>query len=258
MQLSRSAQMLWAAGCAELVALLIVLLVRRRWKAFPIFTGWIGFQVLREVLLYCVYRYGSRTAYAVTYWSAVVIDLGMQIAIVFELAASVLKPTGTWVRDARKMFLVLAAVGTLVAAAVAYGVNPVMPSTLDDWIEKGLLFAAMLNAQLFLAMALASTRLGLAWRLHVMGIATGWTLWAVVGLFVEAASSYFGASWHGLVFDQIRILAYQAATIYWAVNLWLPEPQRRTLSPEMQSYLSGLQHHSKLGVQGVSSLDRRD
>jgi hypothetical protein len=258
MRLSQLAQMLWAAGFAELVALFIVLLVRRRWKVLPVFTGWIGFQVLREVLLYCVYRYGAPTAYAMTYWSAVVIDLGMQIAIVFELAARVLKPTGTWVRDARKMFLVLAAVGTLVAAAAAYGVNPVMPSTLDDWIEKGLLFAAMLNAQLFLAMALASTRLGLAWRHHVMGIATGWTLWAVVGLFVEAASSYFGTSWHGLVLDQLRIIAYQAATIYWAVNLWLPEPQSRTLSPGMQSYLSGLQRRLKLGVQGVSSLDRRD
>jgi hypothetical protein len=256
MQLSRSAQVLWAAGFAELVALFIVLLVRRRWKVFPVFTGWIGFQVLREVLLYCVYRYGTHTAYAVAYWSAVVIDLGMQIAIVFELAGSVLKPTGTWVRDARKMFLVLAAVGTLVAAAVAYGVNPVMPSTLDDWIEKGLLFAAMLNAQLFVAMGLASTRLGLAWRHHVMGIATGWALWAFVGLFVEAAYSYFGASWHGVVLDQIRIVSYQGATIYWTVNLWLPEPQSRTLSPEMQSYLSALQQHATLGARGVSSLDR--
>jgi hypothetical protein len=250
--------MLWAAGFAELVALFVVLLVRRRWKVFPVFTGWIGFQILREVLLYCVFRYGSRAFYAVTYWSAVLIDLGMQIAIVFELASSVLKPTGTWVRDARKMFLVLAAVGTLVAAGAASGVNPVMPSTLDDWIEKGLLFAAMLNVQLFLAMALSSTRLGLVWRHHVMGIATGWALWAVVGLFVEAASSYFGASWHGLVLDQLRIIAYQGATIYWAVNLWLPEPESRTLSPEMQSYLSGLQRHLKLGVQGVGSLDRRD
>jgi hypothetical protein len=154
----------------------------------------------------------------------------------------------------------MATVGTLVAAAVSYGVNPTIPSTLDNWIEKGNLFAAMLNAQLFVAMGLASTRLGLAWRHHVMGIATGWAVWAIVGLFVEAAYSYFGASWHGVVLDNVRIVAYQAATIYWTINLWLPEPENRTLSSEMQSYLSGLNQlhqHVQLGVKGASTIERR-
>jgi hypothetical protein len=257
MQLSNLAQVLWATGFAELVVLFTVLIVRRRWKMFPVFTIWIGFQVCRAVVLFCVYRYGNHAAYALTYWSAVIIDLGLQIAIVFELSASVLKPTGTWVRDARRMFLLLAAAGTLVAAAAAYGVNPTIPNTLHKWIEKGLLFAAMLNAQLFLAMGFASTRLGLAWRHHVMGIASGWMLWAAVGLLVEAASSYLGANWHGVVLDQVRIVAYQVATIYWAINLWLPEPGTRTLSSEMQTYLSGLQEHLKLGVRSVSTLERR-
>jgi hypothetical protein len=55
----------------------------------------------------------------------------------------------------------------------------------------------------------------------------------------------------------VRILVYQIATIYWAINLWLPEPERRKLSAEMQSYLSGLQKQSQLGVQSVSNWDRR-
>jgi hypothetical protein len=258
MQLSLAAQILWATGFLELAALFLVLLLRRRWRAFPIFTSWIGFQVFRAIVLYFLYRYASHSVYALFYWCAVTIDLAMQIAIVFELARIVLKPTGTWVLNAKKTFLLLITAGTLIAAAAAWGVHPKAPNDMGDWIDKGNLFAAMLNAQMFAAMAFASTRLGLAWRHHVMAIATGWAIWAVVGLFVEAAQSYFGPDWRGVPLDEIRILAYQTATIYWTINLWLPEPAHRKLSAEMQSYLSGLQQQAQLGVRAISSnLDRR-
>jgi hypothetical protein len=256
MQLTFLAQVLWATGLCELVTLLLVLIVRRRWQNFPVFTAYITFQVVEAIALYGIHQWGSSSAYFWAYWVGVFLDLVLQLSVVFELTRIVLRPTGTWVRDAGKLFLLMAVAGALVAAAVSYAANPTMPNNLDNWIEKGSLFAAMLNAQLFVAMGLASTRLGLAWRHHVMGIATGWALWAFVGLFVEAAYSYLGASWHGLAFDQIRIVSYQAATIYWTVNLWLPEPQSRTLSPEMQSYLSALKQHATLGARGVSNLDR--
>jgi hypothetical protein len=257
MQLSLLAQVLWAAGFCELVALILVLILRRRWQTFPLFTAYIAFQVLEATVLYLVHRFGNHRAYFWAYWIAAFVDLLLQLLVVFELARIVLKPTGTWVRDARRLFLFLGAMGTVVAAALSFAVNPTVPDSLGNWIEKASLFAAMLNAQLFVAMGLASTRLGLAWRHHVMGIATGWGLWAFIGLFVEAAYSYLGANWHGVVLDDVRILAYQAATIYWMINLWLPEPEKRTMSNEMQAYLSGLRQHLELGVQGVNTLERR-
>jgi hypothetical protein len=257
MQLSLVARILWAAGFIELAALLIVLLGKGRWRMFPIFSLWIGFQVLRAVTFYPLYRHASHEVYARVYWSTAGLDLVLQIAIVFELARIVLKPTGTWVSDARRMFLLLVCVGTAIAAGASYGIAPKVPNNLGGWIDKGSLFAAMLNAQLFAAMTLASTRLGLAWRHHVMSISSGWALWAVVGLFVEAAHSYLGPDWHGVELDQIRILSYQAATIFWTINLWLPEPERRTLSAEMQAYLAGIHQQAQLGVSAMSRLDRR-
>lgn len=260
MQLSLAARVLWAAGFIELAALLLVLLGRGRWRSYPIFTVWIGFQMARTLVLFSLYRhiiYTSHATYALVYWGTAALDLVLQIAIVFELAGIVLKPTGTWVKDARRMFLLLVGVGTMIAAAAAYGIAPKVPNDLGGWIDKGSLFAAMLNAQLFAAMTFASTRLGLAWRHHVMAIASGWALWAVVGLFVEAAHSYLGPDWHGVSLDQVRILAYQAVTVYWTINLWLPEPERRTLSAEMQAYLAGIHQQAQLGVHSMSRLDRR-
>lgn len=257
MQLSYLSQVLWATGFCELLALTFVLLVRRRWQAFPFFTAYIAFQVAETIVLYSIHRWSRPHTYYWAYWAGTVVDLLLQLSVVFELTRTVLRPTGTWVRDARRMFLLLALAATVIAAAVSFAVSPTLPTTLDNWIEKGNLFSAMLNAQLFLAMGLASSRLGLAWRHHVMGIASGWMLWASVDLFVEASYSYLGPDWHGLVLDNVRILAFQAATIYWIVNLWLPEPEARTLSPQMQSYLSGLQQHMAIAVQGISSFEKR-
>src|ERR1700761_1396552 len=102
MHISLLAQILWAAGFIELAALLVVLFARRRWRSFPCFTAYIAFQVLETVLLYIVHRFGNRGMYFWTYWGSAVVDLSLQIFVVFELASIVLKPTGTWVRDARK------------------------------------------------------------------------------------------------------------------------------------------------------------
>jgi hypothetical protein len=257
MQLSVLARVLWAAGFCELLALTLVLLLRRRWRTFPFFTAYIAFQTIEIVALYGIHRWGSNHDYFWAYWAGALLDLLLQLSVLFELAQAVLRPTGTWVRDARRMFLLLAIAGTVIAAVVSWGVNPTLPTTLDNWIEKGNLFASMLVAQLLFATSLASSRLGLAWRHHVMGIATGWMLWAAVSLFVEAAYSYFGPNWHGVILDDVRILAFQAATIYWMVIMWLPEPKERTLSPEMQSYLLELQQHLEVAVQGVSNLSQR-
>jgi hypothetical protein len=122
MQLSLVARILWAAGFIELAALLIVLLGKGRWRMFPIFSLWIGFQVLRAVTFYPLYRHASHEVYARVYWSTAGLDLVLQIAIVFELARIVLKPTGTWVSDARRMFLLLVCVGTAIAAGASYGI----------------------------------------------------------------------------------------------------------------------------------------
>jgi hypothetical protein len=257
MQLSLLARVLWASGFCELLVLLFVLLVRRRWQTFPFFTVYIIFQTVEIVVLYGIYRWSHPRVYFWAYWTGDVLDLLLQLCVVFELTRIVLKPTGTWVRDARKTFILLAIGGTVIAAVVSFGVNPTLPTTLDNWIEKGDLFSAMLNAQLFFAMGLASTWLGLAWRHHVMGISSGWMVWASVNLLTEAAFSHFGPSWHGLVLDDIRILAFQAATIYWIANLWLPEPKERKLSFQMQAYLLGLQRHLGSAVQGTSSFEKR-
>ncbi len=253
MNLSVVARVLWAVSFIEHVILLLVLLMRGRWKTFPVFTTWIGFNTFRTILLFAIYSYGSKHLYGNVYWSASFLDLALQVGVVFEIARVVLKPTGTWVRDARKTFLLMGMVGAAFAAMIAYVINPSSDSSLEFWIEKGNLFSAMLTVELFVSMAFASTQLGLVWTSHVMRIGQGWAVWAVVALIIEGAYSHFGANWHGVVLDNIRILTYEGVTVFWIITLWRSEPKRRTLSPEMQSYLDGLHSQLQTELRSVSN-----
>lgn len=241
MHLSAIDRTLWIASFAGHLILLFVLLAKERWRAFPIFTSLIGFNTLRTVFLYFVFYYGSAGLYATSFWSASILDLALQLGLIFEMARIVLKPAGVWVRDARKMFLLFGTIGALIAAGLAYAANPNIPTNFDDWNTKAQLFTIMLVCVFFAAMMVASSRLGLVWRNHVMGLGRGLTVWAIVSLLVEAMHTYFGPGWHAVFLDHITIVAYLGATAYWIITFWYPEPKSRTLTPEMYTYLSSLQ-----------------
>jgi hypothetical protein len=232
--------------------------MRERWRVFRFFTAWIAFQVVDNIVFfYLVYNHSTAGLYKTIYWSAEVIDLALQVCVVLEMARIVLKPTGTWVRDALKNFLLLGLAGVLIAAVLSYVAKPHSANSLNAWIERGSLFSAMLSLELFVAMGAASTNLGLVWRNHVMGLAVGWSVWAIVDFFVEGAYSYLGPNWHGIDLDQVRIISLQLVTIYWAIIFWLPEPEERILSPEMRRYLAALHQDVQLNASRTGSLNHR-
>jgi hypothetical protein len=241
MDLSLLDRLLWIASFVGHSMLLLVLVVKGRWRAFPVFTLLIGFSTLRTILLFSIYRYGSEQVYAAVYWGAEVLDLALQLGLVYEMASIVLKPASVWVRDARPTILLLGFIGTLIAAGLAFAASPGRPSTLGGWNDKAQLFSIMLFCVLFASMMVASSRFGLVWRNHVMGLGRGLTVWAIISLLVEACHSYFGPDWHFDLLNHIRIGTYIGATVYWIFTFWRPEPKSRTLSPEMQTYLSSLQ-----------------
>lgn len=216
---------------------------------------------LRTIVLFIIYQYGSPKTYTNIYWIASFLELALQLGIVFEMARVVLKPTGTWIRDARNMFWLCGIVGAVIAAATAYAINPSIPVShglpVEFWLEKGNLFAIMLTVEVFVSMALASTQLGLVWTSHVMRIGQGLAVWAVVALITEGVYSHFGTNWHGVAVDNVRILTYQGVTIFWIITLWRPEPKRRTLSPEMQNYLDGLHRQLQSELHVVSHTEKQ-
>jgi hypothetical protein len=245
---------LWAATFIANVVLFIVLVVRQRWKEFPVFTILIGDYAVGSIVLYLVYRY-SPAHYVPTYWITFILDILLQIALIFNVARIVLRPTGTWVRDARLSFLIWGAVGAFVALGLTLAVHPSALTSLDAWTIRAFLFTSLLFCELFLAMMMAAQRLGLVWRNHVMGLGQGLTIWALVSAMVDVAHSYYGGVHHYdfTTLEHIRTIAYIAVVVYWAIVFWLPEPERRPLSEDMQKYLVALHAKVKYDSTQVSS-----
>lgn len=124
MHFSFLANVYWAVGTGSTLVLIFVLLWRGRWRTFPILTVWLAFLAVKAALLFVIYLHGSRNMYATFWVAAGGIDFVLQLGVVLEVARIVLRPTGTWVRDARSQFISVGAVAAAVSALLAWWVSP--------------------------------------------------------------------------------------------------------------------------------------
>ncbi len=231
---------LWAAGFLGHVALLCVLFFRRRYQAFPVFTSMIAFQILLSLVLFLVSNFSSHHAYVLVYWIAAPFDYAFQVALIFEIAHIVLRPTGTWISDARQSFLLWGGFGLLLAAVLSFSLSAPGVQGLYRWEERITLFTSLLTCELFAAMIVSANRLGLQWRSHVVALSQGLTLWALLTLGSNVLHVVAGWKHDFALYDGIREFAYLAALVFWIVSFWLPETERAPLSPAMEVYLLAL------------------
>ena len=235
MKLSALDYGLWAATFLGDATLFLILIVRRRWRDFPVFTTYIGFEATMTVAMYLV-LFHFPSWYARIYWPYVGFMVFFELAVVWEVARIVMRPTGTWVRDAKRQFLFWGASGVVIAAALPWLVKPPASNPLEILEVRAGLFASFVICELYYVLIRTSKSLGLGWRNHVMAVGNGWTVWAVMAILVEGLHSYFGA-WHYFV--------YIAAVGYWIVQFWLEEPVRQPISPELQAYILDLHRRVK-------------
>jgi hypothetical protein len=233
-------RMLWAAGFVGHLTLLTVLVTRRRVREFPVFSLFIAYVAMRTVVLFLIMRHGSLHAYKLGYWILSPGDYAFQIARIFEMARNVLRPTGTWVQDARTAFLLWSAVGTLIAFGLSLAIAPPEAKGLDLWTARATVFTSLLTCATFLAMSSAANRLGLLWRSRVMALGQGLTAWALFALFGNLV--HLAGGWrHGFVYlDHARMFVYLGVLLFWIAAFWSPERKRAPLSMDMQNYLLAL------------------
>jgi len=245
---------LWAASLVGHVALVLVLVWRNKWRDFPVFTSFVGFAALTTVLLFLVSKYGSKHGYFLAYWLTGVVDYVLQVALIFEIARDVLRPTGTWVQDARNAFLGWGAAGLVAATVLALQIGPPQAKGLDLWDVRITVFTSLLTCSLVTAMSVAANRLGLQERSPVVAIGNGIGMWAFIALLEEFGHVIFGWDREFVVFVHIREIVYLLVLVYWTVTFWLPAKVRAPLSPEMTAYLVAL--HQRVEYD-LNSGDRR-
>jgi hypothetical protein len=240
MNLSALDYALWAVVSFGQAALFFILINRRRWKEFPVFTVFIGFDGTVNTALFLIFLRSSLVWYARLYWTYALFDFFLQLSVIWEIVRIVLRPTGTWVRDARKQFILWGAAGILLAAVLPWLVTPPAATLLHRWEVRGNLFTSLVICELIAVVTRTSKSLGLGWRNHVMALGNGWTAWAVVAILVDGLHSYFGAERYFRELEHVRMFAYLAALGYWSVQFWLEEPARQPISPQLRAYILDL------------------
>jgi hypothetical protein len=244
MNFSALDNIIWAASLLGLAALLVVLLLRKRWHQFPIFTCFAAYSTLVEAGIFFISRYSTAKVYSLTYWIAGGGDILFQLGLIFEIARVVLRPTGSWIRDARSSFIFAGVTGTAVAVGLCLLIKTPPGSAVGIWEIRANLFTALLDCELFLAILFASNRLGLEWRNHVMALAQGLTLWAFGSAISDLASIFVGWTHQFRIFQIFPSFLYIAVLLYWIFAFWRPESVRAPLSNEMKDYLVAL--HSRV------------
>src|ERR1700733_6685474 len=123
----------WAAGFITQLALLCVLWYRRRARAFPYFTALITLNVVRTIVLYIVLHNGTKAGYAYTYWSAAVLDVILQLCVVYEVASRVFRPLDIWANDVRSKFVWLLGLSISVALGLTWLESPPVRSWMQGF-----------------------------------------------------------------------------------------------------------------------------
>jgi hypothetical protein len=255
MRFSAVDNLLWIGGFIPTAALMIVLLWRGRWRQFPVLTSYMFFTTVRTIILFAIYMHGSTFWYRRIFWSAACIEFFLQLSVAIEIARIVLRPTGTWVRDARLQFAVVGLAGAAVAAAMVWWVSPPADSALIAWRIRGNLFTSLVICELFVAMSFTANRLGLGWRNHVMAVGQGLTAWSAVTVVTTALQSFFGQDryYHGI--DHFRILAWTVTIAWIVVQLWVPEPERQPIAPDLQHYILALHRRVEYDLRRLDAGD---
>ena len=240
MTFSLSDHVLWITGFGLHLLLLCILIGKRRYDRFPVFTWLIAYEVMQSLVLFCITQYGSDLAYRRGYWSLASGDYIFQVALIIEIAQSVLRPTGVWLSSARTAFLSLATGGSIIAGLLCLTVSQPVLKGMYQWEMRADVFTSVLTCELFLCMSLAANRLRLLWRSHVVDIGRGLTAWAVVACTGDVLYCITGSHRVLEVSDQIRMYVYLAAILFWAVALWFPERERIPPPENIQQNLLGL------------------
>jgi hypothetical protein len=233
----------WAVSFVGHLALLFVLWFRRRALAFPLFTALITANVVRTITLYFIFLLGATRTYFYVYWSLAIVDILLQLGVVYEIAASIFRPLGSWAKDVRLSFVWLVSLSIAIATGLTWLASPPARLWVQELVLKGNLFSAALMSELFVALIALSVTVGLPWKAHVAKIATGLGTYSLIDFVIEIGQSYFGLSQDTTAWDNlahIRIAVYIGCVVYWIVSLWQDAPPPRELSDRMYRELSVL------------------
>jgi hypothetical protein len=213
-------EFLWNVGPILQFLLAGVLIYRKSWVNFPLFTGYVIFNFLNGLL--SLATRSNLPVYFYVYWVGEAIGIILGFLVLYEvfrhifLHHSALQNLATFIFAASLIVLAAIAVFILVHAGPRLtgniGRSVLVMEEATRTIELGLLAVLFMCASAF----------GLHWRQSVFGIALGLGIFVSVELIAVTIRSQASPAVNN-EFAIVRILAYMTSLIVWGTYILLPE-----------------------------------
>jgi len=213
---------IWLAGIALQILLAAVLLRKRTWQKFPLFSAYAFFNLFEAAALSFISRSSPGAVYFYTYWALEAVSTLLGLAVVFEVFKALFSTHPALRKLASTVFgaaiVVLIVVGVVVIFAQPQAEKSGMASAIMVTAEA----TRFIEVGLLMFLFLFSSAFGLHWRAHVFGIALGLGVFTAVDLVNVTLRSYFGNGMTDIL-NVARVTAFFLSVLMWTVYLWAPE-----------------------------------
>jgi hypothetical protein len=256
---------LWFAGMVGEAAVLGLLIYRRVWRTLPVFCAYVAWGLLSDTGGYAVQRSlagRSTHAYLIIYTVMSAVDSTLQIAVLIELAWSILRPV-----QASLSRWALVAVGLLIVAVGAAvwpfaGIHG-LANLSSAWRNLVHLqqTTSILRVLFFLGLAGCSQLLSIGWRDRELQVASGLGFYSIVSLGVDVWRSHQGMGQQYNHLNQMLAATYVCSLLYWVFSFTQKEAERREFTPQMQSFLlavAGTARSTRISLSDDRDSKKRD
>jgi uncharacterized membrane protein len=223
------------------ISLLVMLVVRRQYKVFPVFTLSIALNLFDNVIIGISMAVSPPIANALAF-GLLPLEYLVDLAVLLEIAWNVLRPVQTSLpRGSIRAFVVatLLAVsgGVLLALHFKNTGNKIQDIKIPLDVTVGLL-----RMLIFAAIAGFAQLLGIGWRNKVLQLATGLSFNSAAQLVVSLIGRYHGDS------QGVEALGVVATALELSFFVWVfatKEAARREFDPQMEQFLVTLAGRAK-------------
>jgi hypothetical protein len=223
------------------ISLLAVLLIRRQYRLFPVFTLSIAFNLFNNIASAGLIAFTTSFASTAPYL-LLPVEYLLDLAVLLEIAWNVLRPVHTSLPKGSLKALVA-------AVALALGLGLLLAhhfrdaSRIQQMKAPFDLAVGMLRLLIFAATAGFAPLLGIGWRNKVLQLATGLSFYSAVDLIVSLVIHYYGDV-SGLEAVRIAGTALEFTFFVWVFTT--KDVARKEFSPQMEQFLGTLAGRARL------------
>lgn len=216
-------------------ALLGVLLARRQYKTFPVFTIYIAFNICSDLLVGILSTTPDHTVARQVGLLLLPPQSLLELAVLLEIAWHLVKPVQSSLpRNVMKVFGYLTVIALAAGALLAWQVNPDAAQTLEKLKLRQDLTVSVLRMIFFAITVGFAQMLGIGWKDRVLQLATGLSFYSAVDLIGSFIQSQHGPS---PAVDHLRVGGYLVELGFFLWAFTTKAVERREFSPQMQEFL---------------------